>query len=88
MPQPTEITQFIFGQPLRQQPRSAIAEEFESTALQQRVSNEPGRANWAIDLPGLGQAFEPNCDVYAIAKDVAVLDDDVAHIDPNPTAGH
>jgi hypothetical protein len=61
---------------------------FESPSLQQRVSNEPGRANWAIDPPGLGQAFEPNCDVYAIAKDVAILDDDVAHIDPNPTAGH
>jgi hypothetical protein len=35
------------------------------------------------DPAGLGQAFEPGCDVDAIAKDVAVLDDDVADIDPD-----
>src|SRR5262249_2038998 len=29
----------------------------------------------------LSQAFEPGCDVDAIAKDVAILDDDVAHVD-------
>src|SRR6516225_5818382 len=32
---------------------------------------------------GLGQAFEPRRDVDAVAKDVAILDDDVAHVDAN-----
>ena len=32
----------------------------------------------------LSQAFEANCHVHAITKDVAVLDYDVAHIDANP----
>ena len=33
------------------------------------------------DAPRIGQAFEPGRDVDAVAKDVAILDDDVAHID-------
>jgi hypothetical protein len=32
-------------------------------------------------LARLGQCFEPGCDVDSIAKDVAILDDDVADID-------
>src|SRR5215471_7503898 len=32
----------------------------------------------------LSQAFEANCHVHAIPKDVAVLDYDVSHIDANP----
>ena len=35
------------------------------------------------DAAGLGQAFEPGGDVYAIAEDVAVLDHDVTHVDTN-----
>src|SRR6516165_6031788 len=34
--------------------------------------------------PGLGHAFETNRDIHGIAKDVAVLDHDVANIDANP----
>ena len=33
------------------------------------------------DAARLGQAFEPRRDIDAVAKDVAVLDDDVAEID-------
>ena len=33
------------------------------------------------DAAGLGQSFEPRRDIDAVAKDVAVLDDDVADID-------
>ncbi len=36
------------------------------------------------DAARLCQAFETGGDVHSIAKDVAVLDDDVAHIDANP----
>ena len=36
------------------------------------------------DPAGLGHAFEANRDVYAVTKDVAVLDYDVAHIDADP----
>ena len=33
---------------------------------------------------GLGQAFEPRRNVDAVAKDVAILDDDVADVDADP----
>jgi hypothetical protein len=33
------------------------------------------------DAARLGQTFEPGCDVDAVAKDVAVFDDDVALVD-------
>ena len=35
------------------------------------------------DAARLGQSFEPCCDIDAVAKDVAILDDDVADIDPD-----
>ena len=35
------------------------------------------------DSSRLGQGFEPGRDVDAVAKDVAVLDDDVPDIDPD-----
>jgi hypothetical protein len=36
------------------------------------------------DASGFRQAFEPCRDVYAITKDVAVLNDDVSHVDADP----
>jgi hypothetical protein len=33
------------------------------------------------DAARLGQAFEPGCDIDAVAKDVAILDDDVPLVD-------
>jgi hypothetical protein len=33
---------------------------------------------------GIRQGFQVRCDIDAVAKDVAVLDDDVAEIDPDP----
>jgi len=36
------------------------------------------------DAAWLRQAFEPRYDIHAVAEDVAVLDDNVAHIDPDP----
>jgi len=35
------------------------------------------------DAARIGQSFEPGRDIDAIAKDVAILDDDVTHIDAN-----
>jgi hypothetical protein len=35
------------------------------------------------DAAGLGQAFEAGGDIDAVAKDVAVLDDDVPLMDPD-----
>src|SRR5215467_4196813 len=45
------------------------------------------------DAAGFGQCFQPSGDVHAVAKDVAILDHDVAHIDANaqldtPVIGH
>jgi hypothetical protein len=36
------------------------------------------------DSPGRGQALEPDRNINAIAKDVAVLDYNVAHVDAQP----
>src|SRR5438128_2128552 len=35
------------------------------------------------DPAGLGQAFEPCRDIHTIAKDVAILDDDISNVDPD-----
>ena len=36
------------------------------------------------DLAGLCQSFQASCDVDAVAKDIVILNDDVAEIDPDP----
>jgi hypothetical protein len=43
------------------------------------VAHDPADA----DPAGLGQAFEPSRDIDAVAKDVALVDDDVAEIYPD-----
>ena len=49
-------------------------------------SSLPVASSWTrrhANAAELGQAFKAGGDVDAVAKDVAVLDDDVAHIDAN-----
>ena len=36
-----------------------------------------------IDAAGLGERLEPRCDVYTVAEDVVILDDDVVEVDPD-----
>src|SRR5215472_15132085 len=51
-----------------------------------RIIDEPARsillnAGRDADAARLGQSFEPGGDIDAVPKDVAILDDDVAHVD-------